>query len=448
MDCRNRTLLALVSVVALVACSAPSPTDSTVVTDDPDAQPRDREPPPDVPEPEDISALDGSIVQQPPPDANAPDVRPPPRDVPVIDAPPPPPRDVVTIVDTPPPPRDIPIVMDVAPPDWCAARANGSYCDGRSVHTCTSNRTTRIEPCADGCYERGATSVCASDAVDPCFNDPDGTYCGSSIGATARVNDVYVCRGRRTARIDVCAMGCEGTFGMARCRVAMADPCERATSGDGLYCGASLGAGDTNTLYDCRSRRTSSAMVCTHGCMVRPPGMPDACNPPPSTGGAGYRLPLGCGTRASVSQGNNTSFSHNGTQAWAYDFSVARGTPVMAMEAGTVTHANSSVVSGGACWNGGGSECANTVNYVVLSHSDGTSTLYLHLDAAEVAVGARVTRGQRIARSGNTGWSTGAHLHVQRQARCGSWFCASQSLTFMDVGMPATGATVTSGNCP
>ena len=71
--------------------------------------------------------------------------------------------------------RDIPVVMDAPPPDWCAARANGSYCDGRSVHTCTSNRTTRIEPCADGCYERGATSVCASDAVDPCFNDPDGT---------------------------------------------------------------------------------------------------------------------------------------------------------------------------------------------------------------------------------------------------------------------------------
>jgi murein DD-endopeptidase MepM/ murein hydrolase activator NlpD len=152
--------------------------------------------------------------------------------------------------------------------------------------------------------------------------------------------------------------------------------------------------------------------------------------------------------RVTVTQGNNSALSHNGSQAWAYDFGVSRGTPVMAMEAGMVTRTNNAVVAGGACWNGGGAECANTVNYVVISHGDGSSTLYLHLDAAEVAVGTRVTRGQRIARSGNTGWSTGPHLHVQRQTNCASWFCTSQSLTFADAGMPASNAVVTSGNCP
>jgi len=312
-------------------------------------------------------------------------------------------------------------------------------------------RTTLVTECPDGCFDRGQGSACASERVDPCFNDPDGTYCGAAIGATLRMEDVWVCRNHRTERIDACSMGCEGPYGAGRCRVAtMSDPCANASSGDGAYCGASLGAGARDTLYQCRGRVTANATVCPYGCAVRPPGQPDVCNPPPAggSGGVGYRLPFACGMRVMVTQGNNTTFSHNGTQAWAYDFGVGRGTPVMAMEAGTVTHVNGSVVPGSRCWDGGGSECANTVNYVVIAHEDGTSTLYLHLDAPEVSVGTRVTRGQRIARSGNTGWSTGAHLHVQRQGRCGSWFCASQSLTFADVGRPGSNTTVVSGNCP
>ncbi|MDP3278070.1 MAG: M23 family metallopeptidase [Deltaproteobacteria bacterium] len=338
----------------------------------------------------------------------------------------------------------------------CFDDPDGEYCGSTigatartgDLYRCRGMRTERIDACADGCIDRpGGTDVCASDMVEPCFNDPDGTYCGGSIGATTRVNDVYTCRGRRTAMIEACAMGCEGSAGSARCRTSTVDPCSRATIGDGLYCGASLMLGDANTLYDCRARVTRTATRCDHGCAVRPPGMPDACNPPPSTT-PGYRLPFACGFRVTVSQGNNTTFSHNGTQAWAYDFAVPRGTPVHAMEAGMVVRVNGSVVPGGACWNGGGSGCANTVNYVAIQHNDGTSTLYLHLDAPEVAVGARVTRGQRIARSGNTGWSTGAHLHAQRQASCASWFCTSQSLTFQEAGMPASGASVTSNNCP
>jgi hypothetical protein len=431
-----RARAGLAAMLLLAACSAPAP--GELPPDDaPDAvTDAAEELAPDVATDDAPVALDtpGSVdVPVPrdvvtPPDASRPDVLPPPDASPPPDAP----------------------RMDVPPPDWCAARADGSWCDGRALHACALGRTTRVTECPDGCFDRGAGSACASDAVDPCFNDPDGPYCGSAIGATLRTTDLWTCRGRRTERIDACAMGCEGPYGAGRCRVAMmtTDPCAAATSGDGAYCGSSLAMGARDTLYQCRGRVTASAMACAYGCAVRPPGQPDACNPPPTTGGAGYRLPFACGARVSVTQGNNTAFSHNGTQAWAYDFGVGRGTPVMAMEAGTVTHANSSVVSGGRCWNGGGSECANTVNYVVIAHADGTSSLYLHLDAAEVAVGATVARGQRIARSGNTGWSTGAHLHVQRQGRCASWFCASQSLTFADVGMPATSAAVTSGNCP
>jgi hypothetical protein len=437
-------------MLMLAACSANAPGEvlfGTPEHDDdagtyvPDAL-ADRVAPSDLPRSIDAPApVDGVLL----PDGAAP------SDLPrSIDAPAP--FDGVTTPDRPAPrdlvtPPDRPTATDVAP-DGCAARGDGSWCVGASLRACAEGRTTRVTECPDGCYDRGAASACASDAVDPCFNDPDGAYCGSSIGAVIRTGDVWICRGRRTERVDSCAMGCEGPYGGGRCRApAPADPCAGASSGDGAYCGASLNAGARDTLYVCRGRVTASATACAHGCAVRPPGQPDACNPPPATG-SGFRLPFACGASVRVTQGNNSAYSHSGTQAWAYDFGVGRGTAVLAMEGGTVSHANSSVVSGGRCWNGGGSECANTVNYVVLAHGDGTSTLYLHLDAAEVAVGATVTRGQRIARSGNTGWSSGAHLHVQRQGRCGSWFCASASMTFAEVGMPAGGATVTSGNCP
>ena len=65
------------------------------------------------------------------------------------------------------------------------------------------------------------------------------------------------------------------------------------------------------------------------------------------------------------------------------------------------------LVRGGDGWNGGYG------NYVVIKHTNGVQTLYGHLDSILVDQGQTVSKGQNIARSGNTGQSTGPHLHFE-----------------------------------
>ncbi|RVU22822.1 LysM peptidoglycan-binding domain-containing protein [Streptomyces antnestii] len=80
------------------------------------------------------------------------------------------------------------------------------------------------------------------------------------------------------------------------------------------------------------------------------------------------------------------------------DFAVSTGTTVRAVAAGHVVSAG---------WGG-------SYGYeVVIRHADGKYTQYGHLSALSVKAGQRVVAGQRIARSGSTGNSTGPHLHFE-----------------------------------
>ena len=79
------------------------------------------------------------------------------------------------------------------------------------------------------------------------------------------------------------------------------------------------------------------------------------------------------------------------------DFRVPTGTPVQAMNDGTVLLARPLYFEG---------------NCVVLDHGQGFLTLYLHLSEFKVKEGETVKRGQVIGLSGGTGRATGPHLHV------------------------------------
>jgi LysM repeat protein len=91
-----------------------------------------------------------------------------------------------------------------------------------------------------------------------------------------------------------------------------------------------------------------------------------------------------------------------GIHGWnGIDFAAPKGSPVLAAAAGTV------IVSRVGGWNGGYGD------YIVIDHGDGTQTLYAHLSADSVSVGQKVARGQQIGAVGNTGKSTGYHLHFE-----------------------------------
>jgi murein DD-endopeptidase MepM/ murein hydrolase activator NlpD len=104
----------------------------------------------------------------------------------------------------------------------------------------------------------------------------------------------------------------------------------------------------------------------------------------------------------------NTSFAtknpqiYNGRGHTGIDFGASVGTPVKSAGSGTVVGvANTDIVRG----------CYSYGKWIMIKHPNGLSTLYAHLSLQKVSIGDTVLAGEIIGYSGNTGYSTGPHLH-------------------------------------
>ena len=103
---------------------------------------------------------------------------------------------------------------------------------------------------------------------------------------------------------------------------------------------------------------------------------------------------------AAISDSFGTQRTFNGhvqSTHQGLDYAAGAGTPVAAVNAGTVLLAGPLFFEG---------------NCVVLDHGQGLQTLYMHLSEIAVKEGDRVGRGQKLGLVGGTGRATGPHLHL------------------------------------
>ena len=121
-----------------------------------------------------------------------------------------------------------------------------------------------------------------------------------------------------------------------------------------------------------------------------------------------YELPYAAGNKFKVTQGYNGKYSHKGANQYATDWQMPEGTLVLAARGGLVVRAKDDSDKGGP-----NMDYDRYNNYILIRHDDGTLAHYCHLQKGGVLVktGQWVESGDAVARSGNTGFSSGPHLH-------------------------------------
>ncbi|MBR0344960.1 MAG: M23 family metallopeptidase [Rudaea sp.] len=132
---------------------------------------------------------------------------------------------------------------------------------------------------------------------------------------------------------------------------------------------------------------------------------------------ARYVLPFPTDRKFRINQGFDGRFSHTEAQnKSAVDIGMPEGTPVLAARDGTVMTVENDYYGNGLDMD----KYGDRANNVRIVHSDGTMAVYAHLqlESARVQVGDQVHAGQALGLSGDTGYTSGPHLHfvVQRNA--------------------------------
>lgn len=132
-----------------------------------------------------------------------------------------------------------------------------------------------------------------------------------------------------------------------------------------------------------------------------------------------YLPPFPSGQRFYIGQAFRGKFSHNRPESrFAVDITLPEGTPVLAARSGIVMAVDDDFFGAGL----DADKYAERANTVRILHEDGTMAVYAHLqvDSVGVATGQAVLEGEQLALSGNTGYSSGPHLHFAIQRNAGA----------------------------
>jgi murein DD-endopeptidase MepM/ murein hydrolase activator NlpD len=124
-----------------------------------------------------------------------------------------------------------------------------------------------------------------------------------------------------------------------------------------------------------------------------------------------YTIPYQEGKQFGIGQAYGGKFSHFIKGAThAIDFTMEEGTPICAAREGLVLF-----VKDNSSKHGKTMKYQEYGNFITIYHKDGSMANYFHLkkNGSKVKVGDKVSAGEVIALSGNTGWSSGPHLHFQ-----------------------------------